>query len=286
MRLKKAWLSILDFFATPIGCQIKYYAFFYFILWSMHLILISLISYFHLLLNHNIRTIGDWIGDRGWTLIIISKLLIFYLAMQFISLKNKKLSLLKSYFRNSIQFPRKEIVAALLFLLIALMGLGSIGFNRSMIFEIDRIAFSTIGTFVFFSIDYALLVVLEIFFPLNNNLDQKRKLFLFPLLFYFFTNATFIYEQTVSLKLYAYFFLLLYAGEWRRRNWTIPMLFLIAFCVPSYSLFGLDPVWGSSYSLFSMERAISTFSIFVLIAFAVTYLENIKRKNPEYIYRD
>ena len=286
MRLKRAWLQIKEFLSTPLGCQIKYYSFFYSILWCLHLILISLISYFHLLLNHNIRTIGDWIGDRGWMLIIISKCIVFYLAMQFISLKNKKSSLLKSYFRNSMQLPRKEIVAALFFLLIGLMGLGNIGFNHSMIFEMDRILYSTLGTLIFFSIDYTLLIVLEIFYPLKDEKDKSRKLFIFPLLFYFFTNATFIYEQTVSLKLYAYFFLLLYVGEWRRRNWTLPLLFLIAFCVPSYALFGLDPVWNSSYSILSMEHLISTFSIFVLIAFAVIYLENIERKNPEYIYRD
>ena len=153
MELKQKWNQLSEFFESPFGSQIKYYAFFYFILWSMHLVLISLISYFHLLLNHNIRTIGDWIGDRGWTLIILSKVLIFYLALQFIRLKSKKLSLIKSYFRNSIQLPKKEILVALFFLLIGLMGLGKMGVNHTLIFELDRMLLSIIGTFVFFSID-------------------------------------------------------------------------------------------------------------------------------------
>jgi len=115
MEIKKRWFQIIDFFETPLGCQIKFYALFYFILWSLHLILISLISFFHLLLNHNIRTIGDWIGDRGWELIIFSKLLIFYISVQFIRLRNKKLNLLQGYLRNSIQWPRKEFIVVIIF---------------------------------------------------------------------------------------------------------------------------------------------------------------------------
>ena len=211
---------------------------------------------------------------------------IFYFALQFIRLKSKKINLVRSYFRNSIQLPRKEVIASLLFLILGLMGLGSMSLNHTLIFELDRIILSVLGTFVFFSVDYALVVVLEIFFPLHSVLERKKKLFLFPLLFYYFTYASFIYEQTVSFKLYAFFFLLLYLGEWRRRNWTFPMIFLLAFLIPAYSLFGLDPVWSSNYTFFKADKIISSFSIFALIGFAVAYLERIKRINPEHIYRE
>lgn len=286
MELRLKINKTIEFFDSPFGAQIKYYALFYFVLWSVHLILISLISYFHLLLNHNIRTIGDWISDRGWALIIISKMLIFYFALQFIRLKSKKINLIRSYVTNSILMPRKEILVSILFLIIGLMGLGKVTFNNTLIFELDRMIFSVVGTFIFFSVDYALLIVLEIFFPLESERDKKRKLFLFPLLFYFFTYATFIYEQTVSFRLYAFFFLLLYSGEWRRRNWSLPVLFLLAFLIPCYAIFGLDPVWSSNYSFFKASKVISTFSIFILIGFALAYLERALKINPEYIYRD
>lgn len=286
MGIRSRLAKITEFFDSSLGSQIKYYALFYFVLWSVHLILISLVSYFHLLLNHNIRTIGDWIGDRGWTLIIISKVLIFYLALQFIRLKSTKINLVRSYFRNSIKIPRKEVVAALFFLLIGLMGLGKVNFNQTLIFEVDRMILSVLGTFIFFSVDYVLLIILEIFFPLKQPIEKRQKLFLFPLLFYYFSYATFIYEQTITFKLYAFFFLLLYVGEWRRRNWTVPLLFLVAFLIPCYALFGMDPVWGNSYSFFKMNNKISSFLIFILVSFAVGYLNRIQRANPEYIYRE
>jgi hypothetical protein len=163
--IKQKWHQIVEFFETPLGNQVKFYALFYLCLWSFHLIIISLISFFHLLLGHNIRTIGDWIGDRGWLLIIFSKGSIFYLALQFIRLKSKKLNLLKSYLQNSIQLPRREIFVVIAFMLVGLAGLGKLGFNRAYIFELPRILYSIVGTVVLFSADYALIVVFEIFIP-------------------------------------------------------------------------------------------------------------------------
>lgn len=274
------------FLRSPLGKQVVFYFFFYAFLWGFHLILISLVSYFHLLLNHNIRTIGDWISDRGWTLIIISKLIVFYLAMLFVNLRTKKIFSLKSYFRNSIQSPRIEIFVTLIFLIIGLMGIGEMKINRTMIIEIDRLIFSMAGTFVFFAVDYVLLVILDVFYPLRDEHLRLKRIFLFPLLFYFFTAATFVYEQTISFKLYALFFLLLYSGEWRRKNWTLPALFLTSFIIPAFSLMSLDPVWGEIYSPFVPAKKIGGVSFLILIAFAVGYLQYTLKKKPEYIYRD
>ncbi|AUN99296.1 hypothetical protein DOM21_04485 [Bacteriovorax stolpii] len=276
----------LAFFRSPLGRQMLIYFFFYAFLWGFHLILISLVSYFHLLLNHNIRTIGDWIGDRGWTLIIISKLVVFYLTMLFVNLKTKKIFSLKSYFRNSIQTPRLEVFVAILFLIIGLMGIAEMRFNKTMIVEIDRLILSIAGTFIFFSVDYVLLVILDVFYPIRDDKTRLKRIFLFPFLFYFFTAATFVYEQTITFKLYPLFFLLLYSGEWRRKNWTLPALFLSVFIIPAFSLMSLDPVWGEIYSPFAPTRKIGWASFLILVAFAVGYLQYTLKKKPEYIYRD
>ena len=285
-RLIDIFNKIFDFLQSNLGKQLILYCFFYVILWGVHLILISLVSFFHLLLEHNIRTIGDWIGDRGWGLIIISKVSVFYLAMLFVNLKTKKIFSLKSYFRNSIQKPRIEVVVTLFFLVIATVGLGQIQFNQTMIVEINRLILSIIGSFVFFAVDYVLLVILDVFYPVREEHSRLKRMVILPLLFYVFSAATFVYEQTITLKLYAFFILLVYSGEWRRKNWTLPAIFLIAFIVPAFSLLGLDPVWGEIYSPMSASRQISTTSIFILIIFAIGYLQYTQRKKPEYIYRD
>lgn len=276
----------IEFFKSNFGKQLFFYFLFYVFMWSFHLILISLVSFFHLLLEHNIRTIGDWIGDRGWLLIIISKLGVFYIAALFINLKAKKLFSIKSYFKNNIQMPRIENYVSFLFLLIALLGLGKYKFNSSMIVELDRLVLSMLGSSIFFAVDFIVLIVLDVFYPIKESGARKKRLFFFPLCFYIFSASTFIYEQTISLKLYGFFLLLLYIGQWRRENWNLPLFFLLGFILPAYSFMGLDPVWGEIYSPLIPEKKIDTISFFILIGFTLAYLEYSKRKEPEYIYRD
>jgi hypothetical protein len=285
-KILELYSKLKVFSQSNLGKQIIIYFCFYVFLWGFHLILISLISFFHLLLEHNIRIIGDWIGDRGWTLIIISKLVVFYLTMLFVNLRTKKIFSLKSYFRNSIQTPRLEVFVTNVFLLIGLLGLGEMSLNKTMIIEVDRLLLSIIGTFIFFATDYILLVILDVFYPVREESLRTKRIFLFPLLFYFFTAATFVYEQTITMKLYALFLILMYSGEWRRKNWTLPALFLLTFIIPTFSFLGFDPVWGEIYAPLAAGRKVGTISFFVLVTFGLGYLHYTLKKKPEYIYRD
>jgi hypothetical protein len=278
--------NLQNFFRTALGTHVIYYTLFYTMMWLFHLIIISIISYFHLILNHNIGTIADWIVDRGWLVIIFTKLSIFYLVMQFMKLKSKKFAFLKVMIRNSVQWPRHEIAVALIFLIAGLISLGNMSFNSTFIVDLLRPFYSIAGTFIFFGTDLFIMLALDVFFPIKNEKTIQYKIILFPILFYFYSRFTFIYEQNISLKLFAYFFILYYSSYWRRRNWTIPLLFIVSFLVPTYVIFGLDPIWGHTFSLFKSSKEISTFSIFILVGFACSYLEYHLRKNPEYIYRD
>jgi hypothetical protein len=284
--IKLSFNLFVSFFNSPLGEQIKYYFYFYAVLWLVHLILISIVSYFHLLLNHSISTIGDWIVDRGWTLIIISKLIVALIVYQFLRIKSDYLIQLKSYFKNAILLPKHEMYVCLLFLIVGFISMGQIEWNYSLIFELDRVFLSIMGTFIFFALDFVILVLLGLVFPSSDETSALRKILLFSCLFYLFSYLTFQYEQNVSFKLCALFFLLLYVGIWRRINWTLPFLFLAFFIVPIYSFLGSDPVWGYSFSFFKMIRPISTFYFFILILFAIGYLQYRLKNRTEYIYRE
>jgi hypothetical protein len=178
------------------------------------------------------------------------------------------------------------VFVVLFFLLIGLMGVGDIKYNSTMIVELDRTILSLVGTFIFFGVDYILLVMLDVFYPVREEELRNRRIFILPFLFYLFTAATFVYEQNISFKLYAFFLLLIYTGEWRRKNWTLPAIYLIFFLIPSFTFLGLDPVWGEIYSPFFTSRKISSTSLFILILFGLAYLHYMAKKKPEYIYRD
>lgn len=284
--MKKLIGSIKDFFSTNLGAQVSNYLFFYAIVWAFHLLLISVVAFFHLILGHNIGTIADWIVDRGWIQMSVTKILIFALAIQFMRLRNKKYAHIRGMLRNSFAIPRHESFVVIFFLLLALVGVGDIYLNPAYIFEPTRIFISTLGTIIFFGIDLILILILDVFHPLKQAKDTFRKILLFSLLFYLVTRATFIYEQTISFKLFSYFFIILYCAYWRRRNWSLPLLMISTVLVPAFTLFGLDPVWGETFTPFQMRHNISTVAITIMFAIAIFYFEYRKKKNPEYIYRD
>lgn len=284
--MKNLFQNLNNFFKTNLGNQVLKYFYFYSLTWLVHLIIISIITYFHLILNHNIGTIADWIVDRGWILIIVTKMIIFSIAVQFMKLKSSKFSLVKGMLRNAVSWPHQETFITLLFLLLGLVSAGEAGLNDAYIFDLSRAFYTIVGTLIFFGIDLIYILILDVFHPLKSVNDKKFKLVLFPFLFYFFTRITFIYEQVISFKFYSYFFIILYLAYWRRRNWTLPLFIIVLFFIPSFLFLGIDPVWNESFSLFKLHRPLNSFSMLILFIFPALYLEYRKKKNPEYIYRD
>ena len=284
--MKKLLNYLQVFFKTALGKQVINYALFYAVIWAFHLIFVSVIAFFHLILNHNIGTIADWIVDRGWIEIMVTKLLIFFFAIQFMKLRNIKYAHIRGMLRNAVAFPRHEVFVSVIFLLIAVMSVGEIKMNHAYIIDVYRFLISILGTLVFYGVDLVMILILDVFNPLKTEKEEKNKMIIFSFLFWLFTRMTFIYEQSVSFSLFPYFFLLLYFAYWRRRNWTLPLFLLASFFVPAYALLGLDPVWGSSFTLFYMQRPIHVVSIICMVLILFSYLEYQKRKFPEYIYRD
>ena len=277
---------ILIFLKSPLGMQILIYSLFYIFLWTFHLIIISITSYFHLLLDHNIRVIGDWITDRGWTLIILSKVVVFYLMSLFFKLKTQKITLLEAYLRNSVQSPRLEFIVIILFMIFAVVTIGGVQLNKTMIIEVPRLLLSAIGTFIFYGIDFFLVVTLSAIYPIYGQSTRLLTSFVFAFLFYLYSSFTFIYEQNISIHLFLLFFILIYLSEWRRKNWTLPIYFLSFFIFPFYTFLGQDPVWGEIYSPFLLSNKLSNISSLLICLIAIAYLNYKEQKCPEYIYRD
>lgn len=278
--------ELRDFFYSNLGRQSWYYFLLYVAIWIVHLIFISVITFFHLNLNHNIGTIADWIVDRGWQSILLSKGLVFLVLFHFLKLRISKFEKIKVMLLNSKAIRRKEFYVVYILLLVIIWAIYGINFNGQFIFEPIRLFFSSLSGFLFFALDLIFLIVMDFEFPLKNRKDEVIKIFVFPLLFYLFTSVTFVYEQNISFNLYALFFILLSFLYWRRRNWTMPVSLIIFLYVPLISLFGLDPVWESRFSFFSPTLKVDSSLWFILGLLVFYYLDFKRRLNPEYIGRD
>lgn len=271
---------------TPLNEQGKRYFFYQATVWIFHLLVISLVSFFHLILNHSLGTIAEWINERGWQLIIFTKLSVMFLFLQFFSLKFQIINKLKSFYQNGKMWPRTDFAVMGIFFFIALLALGRPEINSAIIFEIDNLVLSYLGFIIFFAVDFIFLILLNANFPLARE-ERFKGAILHSLLFYLGTWISFQYEfAKVNSIFFFLFFMLLNLSMWRRENWTLPFLFLFFVISPISAFMGFDPVWQNQYSILRFSENISGIEFNLLIGISLLYLHYRKRVEPEYIYRD
>lgn len=279
--LKQIYLS-----SDPLNEQGKRYFFYQATVWIFHLLVISLVSFFHLILNHSLGTIAEWINERGWQLIIFTKFSVMFLFLQFFSLKFQITTKLKSFYQNGMMWPRTDFVVMAIFFFIALLSLGRPEVNSAIIFELDNLILSYFGLIIFFSVDFLFLILLNANFPLPRE-DRLKGAIMHSLFFYLGTWISFQYEfLKVNFIFFFLFFMLLYLSMWRRENWTMPFIFLFFVISPISTFLGFDPVWQNQYSILRFSETVSVLEFNLLIVLCLLYLHYKKSQEPEYIYRD
>ncbi len=266
--------------------QVKQFLLYQAVVWFFHLLVISIISFFHLILNHGLGTIAEWINERGWQLIIFSKIFVIFVFLQFYSLKFKVIDKVNSFYRNGFMLPRTDFVTVSVFFYIGMLGLGQTKLNDAIIWEFDNLLLSYTGIVIFFLVDFVFLLLLNANYNLRKE-DRLLSVFLHALIFYLGTWFSFQYEFIkVDTFFFFIFFFLLYLGQWRRDNWTFPILFLFLVIAPISTFFGFDPVWQDQYSLFHFSASINNVEFNTLIFLSILYLQYKSSSKPEYIYRD
>ena len=231
--------------------QIRHFCLFQFSIWIFHLIIISIVSFFHLVLNHSIGTIAEWISERGWQLILVTKTVIFVSYYQYYKLRYPLKEKFKYYLQSGMMIPRTDFLTVTLFSLLCLIFLGNLQLNSGVIFNPVNLIFSAIGNLSFFAFDFIFVVFLNILYPLDDKTRRSMNFWL-SLIFFLGTKATFQYEIIHVSSLYFYtFFTFGYFSTWRRENWSLPLMFLVVVLLPLNVFCGFDPVWLSQYSFLS-----------------------------------
>jgi uncharacterized membrane protein len=78
-------------------------------LWGVHIIELSLVSFFHFLLDHRLAVIEGWVFDKAWEMILIAKVLPILFLLKFVYLKSQSRHPLRDQFFSGINIPSYEI---------------------------------------------------------------------------------------------------------------------------------------------------------------------------------
>ena len=249
----------------PLFKNICLYLCFHMLIWILHVLLASTIAFFHFLLDHDLGVVEDWIFNKGWEVLMVIKISAFYIFFKFITVKIESRHPFKNFLVKNFMYPQKEIVAVIIILLLFTMVLGRPRITPFFRIENLKIFISFFSIFLFYILDIFIVKFFNMKYPLDYMRENVQNL-LYPLIFFIMSKMIFLYEINMTFLVYFNFLFCFYVGRWKKDNWFACVLFLFFYVCPMGALFGLDPVWGDTFSPFKMGHDLKI-SYFIVLAF-------------------
>lgn len=250
------------------------YLFYYFLFCLLfvliHLLLVSIFSFFHFLLDHEMGTIESWISRNSWELISFAKGSSFFLVYKLTKLNDYKEKKFWDYFKELLQRPSKKSIILVLFILGIFYALivqygGGIKSNQFL----DDVLFSSFfGSLCFFGIDVICLIYLYQFF---GHKPESYWVYTFYNLILFILASKIVlpYMTKYLILLVVHFLTLSYLSH--QYKLSDILVYLVLIVAPMSSFFGLDLVWDNSFAIVNYNEKIPVIGILSIWLVALTY---------------
>lgn len=236
----------------------------------IHLMLVSIFTFFHFLLDHEMGAIENWISLNGWEIIALAKILSLLLIAKIIQVNTYKQFNFIQQFKESISWPSKKTISIVFFMNVmfyALLTQFGGGIQSSQVWE-DLFFSSFFGSALFYAFDILCIGLVVNYFELK--ISEPIKIFVVCLLFFFFSsNIVLPYMNKYSFFLIIHFASLFYLAYQRSIGDLLLYLFIII--APQSAFFGIDLVWDNSYSVFSHKDNIPFLGIIGIWGIALGY---------------
>lgn len=241
------------------------------VIWITHLLILSVIAFFHFVLNHRLGTIEKWVFNHGWEVVTVSKVIATLVTLKLITLRVDLRNPIKTLFKEGFTGPCQELFIIITFMGLITIYLGKPEMTGQSTIEMWKIIQSIICIFIFYMLDVVLIFFLQRLWPVAASQRFIRSLF-FPLMFWIISKLTFLYAKNMNLTLYLFLFFSIFLSRGRVPSWGSAAIFIAFFISPISSLFGFDPLWGSSFSLMKMKVEISALQFAILLMISLFYL--------------
>lgn len=228
-----------------------------------HLAAISLVSFFHFLLEHDMAVIENWLYRYAWEIIIISKTLAAFVIIKALKLNNYFNRNLISIFSEDDWKPTRSLIVLIFFLLILFYAL-IVQFGGELINNNKETNFayiSYLGSVLFYLIDFMILNILVRKLIIKKRTDFLLLTLILLAMFLLITKATLPYINKYLFFLVIHFLSLFSILFKQRKNIINPLLYSLAVIGPFSSIYGLDIVWENAHSFYSYEQEIPVVGI-------------------------
>ena len=257
--------------------QVIYYVGYNFFIVVITLILVSLVAFFHFLLNHRLGIVEEWIFQNSYQILILSKFLSLVGILSFVNarvdMKNPTMTLLK----RGLVFPHYKILTISFLQIFVITFLAAPKWVSSGDVSILNIFTSFVGTVLFYLFDVFLLVALHDMIPVRGWGSFLLN-FIYSSIFFGVAKFTFFYGTNVGIFIFFNSFFCFYMSRFGKNNWTFPLVWLVLVGAPLASFMGMDILWKNTYALFEFTQKVDKFELFILMLVSILYLSGMGTK--------
>lgn len=222
--------------------------------------------------------IQDWVFFHGWEILALGKVISLFIVSRFVGI----LSIERRPFLYLFQFKRgilsKDILIALIIFILGIIIIGDPLHVKTSEINIYQIISTFIGQIIFYGTDALLILALNEYLPIKKG-DWVYEVILFSLISFFVQRSVFLFgirwEADVIFSLIFVFYLLRFRGEFVWLHSLVVIIFLFA---PLATFFGLDPILGNRFSLFTFTNRVGALEVGVFTLMTLFYLKK-KSKN-------
>jgi hypothetical protein len=239
----------------PLLQNLKYYTVYQILYVSAVIILTSIGSFFHFLLDHEISIVESWLHNNHWELLITSKLLSLFLLNRWFTVRLYEFRTVRELVKDLVRWPEPKAIVISLFAAAGVLALGQIEVvPQNFSYWYYHIT-SFLGLFLFFGIEFIVIVYLDDILHQRSSPPNKLGLALAYIAIFSvaFRLSMPDYYNLMSYVIFCYSVLIYLSGK-SFRIWSNVVCFLLLFVAPMGSLVGLDPVWGDDFSPFKVGK--------------------------------
>ncbi len=239
--------------------------------WFFFNVIMSVVTFFHFKLDHGLNIINEWVFYNGWEIVTLTKMFSIWIFMKFLMVGSSQRNPIKTLLLGGISFPGKEILISLggIYFFFIFAGGGNLDPSFKGTFVQSLLSFFSV--FIYYLSTVIILLAIQKQYPLR----EKYRLAIAPLvslIILYLEREIFPFAKGMDSVVFSNLVLCQFLIGWRKYNWTLPSIFIIAFVAPCAVLTGLDPVYGKEYSLFNLSHDIGGVLYFVILLLSASYL--------------
>lgn len=259
-----------------------YYIGYCLLLVLIQLALVSMVAFFHFLLDHDMAIVENWLNYNAWELLVTSKVTAFFLMVKMIRLNFYDVPRFRKRLTKKRWLPSFEAVVFIVFMnvmalaIVDTLGGGFKFFNQR---SYNLVIVSYIGNSIFYLIDLLLIYDLFETFVIQKKRNRLILIFLTGLIFLITTNILQPYGKPDQSLIFLYFVTLLLTYFQNTKNFGNAALILLLQVSFFIVLYGHDLVWKKQNALVNYQGNIPALGL--LLSWLIGMLYFFKKRQVD-----